>query len=128
MSEHDKPTATVRPWRWQSGRQRSGYEKMLLVACPVVIPFDCYLLRFREGAEIPEHTDPVDGRRHYRLNIVLRAARAGGEFICSAPIFASRRIKLFRPDVAPHAVTRVERGTRYVLSIGWVRRGRRGVD
>ena len=94
----------------------------MLFANPFVIPCDCYLLRFREGAEIAKHTDPVDGKKHYRLNIVLRAAAEGGEFICSAPIINRRRIKLFRPDLAPHAVSRVRKGTRYVLSIGWVRK------
>lgn len=106
--------------RWRSGRQRSGYEKMLLVANPLLLPFDCYLLRFRAGAAIAEHTDPVDARRHYRLNIVLKNASAGGEFRCREPIYASARIKLFRPDVAPHSVTPVVDGVRYVLSVGWV--------
>lgn len=107
--------------RWRGGRQRSGYEKMLLLANPILVPFDCYLLRFRPGAEIAEHTDPVTDKRHYRLNLVVRQARSGGEFICSDPIYESSRIKLFRPDKSPHSVTRVEEGTRYVLSVGWVR-------
>lgn len=59
-------------FRWREGRQRSGYEKMLLLANPILLPFDCYLLRFR-------------------------------------------------PDRSPHSVTRVIEGTRYVLSVGWVR-------
>lgn len=79
-----------------------------------------YLLRYPEGAEIPPHTDPVQARRHYRLNIVLKASPAGGEFVCATPIFATRRIKLFRPDACEHSVTRVLGGSRYVLSIGWV--------
>ena len=107
-------------FRWRRGRQMSGYEKMLLVANPLMIPFDCYLLRFRKGAAIAKHTDPVDGRRHYRLNIVVKEASKGGHFICANPLFETKRIKLFRPDVSPHAVTRVGEGTRYVLSIGWV--------
>ncbi len=110
-------------FRWRSGRQESGYEKMLLLANPFLLPFDCYLLRFREGAEVPEHTDPVSDKRHYRLNIILRHAKSGGEFVCAEPIYASRRIKLFRPDVTPHSVSRVNAGTRYVLSVGWVRKG-----
>ncbi|MBT8102500.1 MAG: 2OG-Fe(II) oxygenase, partial [Gammaproteobacteria bacterium] len=56
--------------RWRSGRQASGYEKMLLLMNPFLVPFDFYLLRFREGAEVPEHTDPVTDKKHYRLNIV----------------------------------------------------------
>ena len=94
---------------------------MLLLQSPWPLPFDAYILRFREGAEIPPHTDPVAQGRHYRCNIVLKRARSGGEFVCATPIFASRRIKLFRPDACEHAVTRVTQGSRYVLSIGWVR-------
>ncbi|NGY06861.1 2OG-Fe(II) oxygenase [Solimonas terrae] len=108
--------------RWQRGRQASGYDKMLLARGLWPLPFDCYLLRFPEGAEIRPHTDPVGEGRHFRLNIVVREAREGGEFVCAAPIRASRRIKLFRPDVCEHSVSRVLRGTRHVLSIGWVRR------
>lgn len=108
--------------RWQRGRQQSGYDKMLLLQSPWPLPFDAYLLRFPTGAAIAPHTDPVSIGRHYRLNIVLKRARAGGEFVCATPIHASARIKFFRPDACEHSVTRVTAGTRYVLSIGWVRR------
>lgn len=94
---------------------------MLLLMNPYLVPFDCYLLRFRKGAEVPEHTDPVTDKKHYRLNIIVKKARKGGEFRCPEPIFESSRIKLFRPDRSPHSVSRVESGTRYVLSLGWVR-------
>ncbi len=107
-------------FRWKAGRQNTGYEKMLLLVNPFLLPFDLYILRFKPGTEIPTHTDPVDKKRHYRLNIVLRQARSGGDFICAEPIFETRRIKLFRPDVSPHSVTKIQCGTRYVLSLGWV--------
>jgi hypothetical protein len=106
--------------RWQRGRQGTGYDKMLLATAPWPLPFDCYLIRYPDGSEIPPHTDPVQSGRHYRLNLVLKAPRAGGEFICREPIFATRRIKLFRPDVCEHAVTRVQGGSRYVFSLGWI--------
>jgi hypothetical protein len=110
-----------RRWlRWERGRQKTGYDKLLLVANPVLIRFDCYLLRFPEGSEIPPHRDPVKGGRHYRLNLIVKRSPAGGEFVCSDPIFETRRLKLFRSDVCTHSVTRVEGGSRYVLSIGWV--------
>lgn len=109
-------------FRWRGGRQRSGYDRMLLLQSPFPLPFDVYLLRFAEGSGIPPHTDPVTAGRHYRCNIVIKQARQGGEFLCASPIFATERIKLFRPDACEHSVTRVEQGTRYVLSIGWVRR------
>ena len=107
-------------WRWQRGRQGSGYDKLLLAGTLWPLPCDCYLLRFPTDASVPPHTDRVSLGRHYRLNIILRAPRRGGEFVCARPIHAGRRIKLFRPDVEEHSVTMIEEGTRWVLSIGWV--------
>jgi hypothetical protein len=107
-------------FRWQSGRQGSGYDKMLLLTAAWPLRFDSYLIRFPEGSQIPPHTDPVSSGRHYRLNIILKGPRAGGEFVCATPIYASKRIKFFRPDACEHSVTKVERGSRYVLSIGWI--------
>lgn len=107
-------------FRWEKGRQLSGYDKMLLLGSKWFIKFDVYLLRFKEGSEIKPHTDKVDNGKHYRLNIVLKQALEGGEFICSNPIYQSSRIKFFRPDTCEHSVTKVIRGNRYLLSIGWV--------
>ena len=107
-------------FRWQKGRQGTGYDKMLLLTAPWPVPFDSYLIRYPEGSEIPAHTDPVAKGRHYRLNVILKAPQSGGEFVCSEPIWQSKRIKLFRPDKSSHSVSRVVGGSRYVLSIGWV--------
>ncbi|WP_105213669.1 2OG-Fe(II) oxygenase [Pseudoalteromonas sp. T1lg22] len=107
--------------RWQMGRQLSGYDKMFLAGAYWPIKFDCYLLRFKQGSFIKRHTDKVESGRHYRLNIVIKAAGKGGEFVCEQPIYASKRIKLFRPDMHAHEVTEVEEGTRYVFSVGWIR-------
>ena len=93
---------------------------MLLGINAFIVPWDCYLLRFREGSEIAEHTDPVDGKRHFRVNMILVEAEEGGVFECEDPIFETKRLKIFRPDRSPHSVTRVDSGTRYVLSFGWV--------
>ena len=106
--------------KWDMGRQGTGYEKKLLLTGRWPLPFDCYLLRYREGSMIPSHVDPVQAGKHFRLNIVLKAAKKGGEFICKNPIFQTRRIKLFRPDVSEHSVVVVAEGVRYVLSIGWI--------
>jgi hypothetical protein len=110
-------------FRWQRGRQGSGYDKMLLLTARWPLPFDSYLIRYPEGSAIPPHTDPVKEARHYRLNVVLKASPRGGEFVCATPIWQSRRIKFFRPDACEHSVTRVEGGSRYVLSLGWVLKG-----
>jgi hypothetical protein len=107
-------------FRWQRGRQGSGYDKMLLATARWPLPFDSYLIRYPEGSAIPPHTDPVQSGRHYRLNIVLKSPKSGGEFICATPIFATKRIKLFRPDACEHSVTQVVGGSRYVFSLGWV--------
>jgi len=111
-------------FRWQRGRQGTGYDKMLLATARWPLPFDSYLIRYPEGSEIPPHTDPVQAGRHYRLNIVLKSPRSGGDFVCATPIFETRRIKLFRPDACEHSVTRVVGGSRYVFSLGWVLRRR----
>ncbi|MFZ6844949.1 2OG-Fe(II) oxygenase [Undibacterium sp. RuTC16W] len=107
-------------FRWQRGRQGTGYDKMLLLTAPWPLPFDSYIIRYPEGAEIPPHTDPVQNGRHYRLNLILKSPRSGGDFICATPIYSSKKIKLFRPDACEHSVTRVVGGSRYVLSVGWV--------
>ena len=107
-------------FRWQCGRQGTGYDKMLLLTAPWPLPFDSCLIRYPEGSEIPPHTDPVTSGRHYRLNVILKSPRSGGEFVCAQPLFQTRRIKLFRPDACEHSVTRVVGGSRYVFSVGWV--------
>lgn len=107
--------------RWDDGRQNSGYEKMLLCFAYWPIKFDIYLLRFKVGSEIPPHVDPIASGKHYRLNIILKSAIEGGDFICIDPIYESKRIKLFRPDMSEHRVTRIIQGSRYLLSIGWVK-------
>jgi hypothetical protein len=115
----------ARRWlRWEKGRQNTGYDKLLIAVNPFVIPFDCYLLRFPDGTEIPPHRDPIRAGRHYRINIILKRTPSGGEFICAHPIFQSSRINVFRSDTSTHSVSRVVGGTRYVLSIGWVLRDR----
>ncbi|QTH64271.1 2OG-Fe(II) oxygenase [Psychrosphaera ytuae] len=107
-------------FKWEKGRQLSGYDKMFILGSKWFLLFDVYLLRFREGSEIKPHTDKIEKGNHYRLNIVLKPAKEGGEFICDNSIYESKRIKLFRPDACQHSVTKVIRGNRYLLSIGWV--------
>lgn len=113
-------TFATTAFRWQSGRQGTGYDKMLLATARWPLPLDCYLIRYPEGSEIPPHTDPVKLGRHFRLNVILKSPTSGGEFACAKPIFATTRIKLFRPDQCEHSVTRVVGGSRYVFSVGWV--------
>lgn len=116
-----KRDAAKTSWlRWKGGRQETGYDKLLLATARLPVPFDLYLLRYRRGASVPPHVDPVDGKRHYRINVILREAERGGFFRCVGPILETRRIKVFRPDVSEHSVSAVEAGTRLVVSLGWV--------
>jgi len=108
-------------FRWVAGRQESGYEKMLLATTKWPRPFDMYLLRFCKGSVVPPHIDAVEKGEHYRLNIILKHALEGGEFICDNSIFESKHIKYFRPDKTRHEVTKITKGCRYVFSLGWVK-------
>ena len=106
--------------KWIKGRQNSGYDKMRIILSSY-FKFDLYILRFNEGSYIDTHVDPVKAGKHFRLNIILKNAKKGGEFVCKNTIFRNSFINYFRPDIEEHGVTRIYRGTRYVLSIGWIK-------
>jgi hypothetical protein len=97
------------------GRIRSGYEKLEIYAFS---NFDCYIIRLKEKAYIPNHRDFIPNKNHFRVNIVLKKAEVGGLFVCDEGYSILDRIFLFRPDVSEHSVTEVVSGTRYVLSFG----------
>jgi hypothetical protein len=107
---------------WERGRQQSGYDKLLLLEGA---RFDLYLLRFPVGSCVPMHRDPVDGAGHLRVNVVVVPARRGGEFSCQGAILDWARLKVFRSDLCEHAVSEIEAGTRWVLSLGVALRVRR---
>lgn len=100
---------------WRQGRQGTGYWKLLIFR---LFRIDCYLLQYPTDTEIPEHRDPVEKGRHFRLNIALKQPRKGGIFWCEKCIFHSSRVNLFRSDLYIHKVSRIEEGERWVLSIG----------
>lgn len=104
---------------WTKGRQNSGYFKLKLFESKR-FKIDCYILKFPEGSEIKPHIDEVDSGNHYRLNIIIKNAISGGLFKCDKTLINTKRIKLFRPDKHLHSVSRVEKGCRYVFSVGWV--------
>ena len=93
---------------WQEGRQKTGYFKLPLLSGKA---WDSYILKYPVGSFIPPHYDKVEGKRHYRLNIVLWGK-----------MFFEPRINFFRPDLVMHDVPKVWK-PRYVFSIGWVIRG-----
>lgn len=111
--------------KWEEGRQGTGYEKLqLLNRWKYFSPrkWDLYLLRYRVGAGIPEHTDPLPQHKHYRLNIYLWNAKEGGKPHHDGFIIHNRFFTLFRPDLYKHSVSTVTKGVRYVLSFGFSKR------
>ncbi len=105
---------------WKPGRQGTGYSVFTFLQSERFL-CDGHILYYPEGSEIPPHRDKVLFGKHYRLNIMFKKAKAGGEFICENPIFKWWRISLFRPDASTHSVTKIVDGYRVMLSIGWVR-------
>lgn len=99
--------------KWEYGRQGTGYFKKKLAEGSW---WDLWLLKYPAGTSIPPHVDRVDGKQHFRLNVVLKGEQTfGGEVILKfGPIV------LFRPDTMRHWVRKVTK-ERLVLSLGWVR-------
>lgn len=105
--------------KWIEGRQNSGYWKMVLLFSKF-LEMDIHLLKFEEGVRVPWHKDPTKSGRHFRLNIYLNRPGGGDLELRGEAIFNNRLFHLFRPDVVEHAMTAVEGGTLYMLSIGKV--------
>ena len=107
-------------FRWRSGRQETGYHKMLLLWSKFPVPFDIYILKYPLNSEIKPHVDKVKGGKHFRLNIILKNAKKGGVFNVNHCIFETKRIKFFRPDLSEHSVTKITEGNRILFSLGFV--------
>lgn len=116
--------------KWEIGRSanpKAPYFKFK-VFISKLFKMDCYILKYPEGSSINYHKDPAPkDYKHYRLNIVLKHAKVGGEFLSFKNIGIGwfeakhcKRFNLFRPDIVDHAVAEIESGTRYVLSFGWL--------
>jgi hypothetical protein len=108
---------------WTEGRQGNGYFKKKLFISKL-LKMDCYLLRFPKGCEVRPHTDPVEGKDHHRINVILKKAKRGGEFYIKHLninwLMPFRWFK-FRPDLVIHGMTEVEEGEALWLSVGWTR-------
>jgi len=113
--------------KWTVGRQHSigtpYYKHLVFVSRRLRL--DTYILKYPTGSKIDWHVDPSEpGYAHHRLNIILNRAN-GGAFQTieyKKTITHKSRIIKFRPDVTTHRVLEVTSGTRYVLSIGWLRK------
>lgn len=96
---------------WPLGRQGTGYQSKKLADGG---NFDVYLIKYPIGSYVPTHTDPVKGKRHFRLNIRLK----GEDKFTGDALLKFWRVCLFRPDIMPHSVHNVK-SERLMLSIGW---------
>lgn len=103
--------------KWVAGQLGSGYEKLTLLKFPCL---DMHLIRFPKGSHIDPHVDPAPKGRQWRMNVVLKVCEQGGDFVCPNAFVNWRRLKIFRPDVQTHEVTRVTEGDRLVLTVGAV--------
>ena len=107
-------------WRWEYGRQGSGYRKFTLLFS-ALLNCDMYILHVPKGVHIPPHNDRVPFMNHFRVNITLR-----GKIWMSTkkdePVFRiGSWFSYFRPDDVEHWAMPVHRDT-YILSIGWLRK------
>ena len=116
--------------QWEHGRQGGGYSRLLL-AHSKRLKFDLYLLRLPCTSMVRHHTDPVIPEfEHHRVNITLRAAKIGGKtFIATGSALhpwytRAARVYHFRPDLLPHYVTPVMKGSVWLLSFGWLRKSK----
>lgn len=103
---------------WEYGRQGTGYLKKKLFENSFL---DCWLIKYPPNTTIPPHTDKVEGKKHFRLNIVVKGyAKFESD---TPPIFnLLNRIIFFRPDINKHWVNNKQK-ERIILSLGWVLRG-----
>lgn len=107
-------------FQWVEGQHKTGYFIYTIArVANRILPFDAYIIKYPEGSSIPPHKDKTKNGKHYRINIIVTHP-PGGEFQCENVIYRSRWLNFFRPDIEEHSVTKVEKGTRYVFSIGWL--------
>jgi len=123
---------------WIAGRQGTGYDKLPLafaighplvaravsrIGAPYENYWDVYLIRYLDGAHIPDHLDPAQhGRRHRRINAVLAQPVSGGELRIDDALVELDvgDAVLFEPDHEVHRVSPVV-GTRLIFSVGaWI--------
>ena len=110
----------MRLWRWGNDFYDTGYRIFTLVFSKR-LGIDLYLFHYKQNSYIPKHKDPGHSGAMYRLNIELVKAKRGGQFHCKKLLWTWHdRIYFFRADNSYHYVTRIEEGSRWVLSFGKV--------
>jgi hypothetical protein len=98
--------------KWEPGRQGGGYRKLRLL---LGRNFDAYLIHYPKDTGVDWHRDPVPGKRHFRLNVLVYGQDRF--FMQWKPIFRWGPFCLFRPDLCLHRVPPVDR-PRLILSVG----------
>ena len=103
--------------RWEKGRQKGAdYNKLKIFSGRIFnYGLDCYVLKYDKFTSLPEHTDKVNGGRHYRLNLNIKGK---SRFSCEKCIIKSRFVNLFRADLYRHSLFTETDTTK--LSIGFV--------
>lgn len=123
---NEKPLNPKGWFRWKNGRLNGGYKVFTFFSIPK-LDIDLHLIYMPCRSEIPRHLDPVlkKGFEHHRVNIILWRPKDGGHLIGYGlryrrvwPFFWYK----FRPDIIEHSVTKIYRGSRLVLSFGWLRK------
>ena len=124
---------------WVAGRQATGYQNLPLrpafsshtlvqralaiVGPPYEDYWDAYVIRYRDGDFIPEHTDAAQhGRGHRRLNALIAPPTSGGELAIDGVVvdLAVGDAVVFEPDREIHRVSPVV-GMRMLFSVGaWI--------
>ena len=98
--------------RWLLGRQGTGYRKLRLGQGA---RWDAWILDYPPGHGIPDHADPLPGRRHLRVNLAILTG--GSQIVAAAVRFRlGERFIVFWSD-RRHRVD-PGRGRRVVVSIG----------
>lgn len=105
-------------FRWEKGRQGSGYDKLTLLYSRLLMA-DAYILKVPKGVSIPKHTDSAPPHsNHFRINVTVFGHL---RMETSQPV---KRIgdwfSFFRPDNVVHWADAPKRDT-YIFSFGWIR-------
>lgn len=108
---------SLKMWRWGNDKFATGYRIFTLFHSKT-LGIDLYLFRYPEGSFIPKHKDPKTNGPTTRINLELRKAQQGGVFKCKRKWSLFDRLHVFRADRDYHSVSKIEKGSRWVLSLG----------
>ena len=107
-------------FKWGNDKFNTGYKILTLAYIRGI--FDLYVFHYATHSYLPKHKDPKKYGKQYRLNIVLRKPKSGGQFWCKGKHFNfNDRIIFFRADSNYHGMTKIEEGSRIILSLGFYR-------